>query len=462
VKLTRLATGSLFAAALVGTACGTQNFNERGAPSHTSEALSAPTADADTAAFASGAATLAGTAFDVSVDFRYENAKPRIVNGKPVLDHRYWACVESVTVDFKKPMRLATVQGRVFLQNDYNSRRALIVDRVDAAHQTFVFKSAEASYCNDHTRINELFISREARAVSGEALARDFEAKLEFPPSRDTMPGGGISDMPGGGISGAANVGWGGRASGGSCREGSGDCISVSAERLNRAVAGMQDWMQSDKANAIYRSGGLELMPLDYLMQPFHPANRRRQYGSPDLLYVLRRAARFTQLLFPSLGEIPIADMSEADGGTPQLDGLLLHPEGSHRNGRDADVAYITKGRGNEVDKGWDQEKNFWFLYGVLQSTGVDLVMTAYKAEYVELAREAHRKGLINSLAVGRFNMLMQDTNMNHDKHFHVSVGNANNGYQSRRFKASDDVYTCYLSLRPDLNGGERNYCADE
>ena len=106
-------------------------------------------------------------------------------------------------------------------------------------------------------------------------------------------------------------------------------------------------------------------------------------------------------------------------------------------------------------------EKNFWLVYAILQSTGVDMVITAYKAEFIQMARKAHNAGLINSLALGRFNKLTQDDGLNHDKHLHISVRNSVNRYVSRKFLLSDDVYNCYLALKPDYSGGDLNFCGD-
>jgi hypothetical protein len=153
------------------------------------------------------------------------------------------------------------------------------------------------------------------------------------------------------------------------------------------------------------------------------------------------------------------------DGSTPsiQMGGAktLLHPAGSHENGKDIDISYLKRtGLGEESGtSGMDMEKNFWFMYSILQSTSVDLVITAYKDDYVAIARDLYQRGIISDLAVGRFNSLVDDSSLNHDKHMHVTVTNMANRYVSRKFKPADDVYNCYLSLRPNQQGGNLNYC---
>jgi hypothetical protein len=185
--------------------------------------------------------------------------------------------------------------------------------------------------------------------------------------------------------------------------------------------------------------------------------NRPNQYANPDLIYTLRRAAKLTEFLVGSNFVIPVADMSSSSGNTPTIsDGTPAHPLGSHTKGQDADIAYILDANGKI-----DFEKNFWLVYGILQSTGVDMVITAYRSDFIQMARRAHDAGLINTLALARFNKLTQDGELNHDKHLHVSVRNSVNRYVSRRFQYSDDVYNCYLSLRPEYSGGELNFCGD-
>lgn len=393
----------------------------------------------------------------VEATFRYEAAAPRTVNGRPVLDHRFWSCVDTATVTFPTPMRIATVLGKVYAGNPYSAKRAPTLKSVASNLRTFTFGFAPESLCNDHRQMNRFIVSKEVRSLTGEQLAGDVEVALAFPPGRDSLAERLVHKEAYGEVTfDASQAALEAMPCGGSDPTA---CITVTPERLNAALIAMRSWIETESTRPLYRGADLKLMPLEHLLKPFSPVSRARHYGNSDLLYVLRRAARFTQMLFPELEAIPVADLSQPDGGTPRVDDILLHPAGSHEGGRDADVAYITTGAGDVRGARWHLERNFWFTYGILQSTGVDLVITAYKDELRDLAAMAHRQGLINSLAVGRFNTLMSDQTLNHDKHLHISVRNGSNASKSRMFSPTDDVYACYLGLRPSVAGGNFNYC---
>jgi hypothetical protein len=399
-------------------------------------------------------------AVSATVSYRMERQKPRIVNGRPVREREYWACVDTVTLAFSEPVVLNSVVGATIVKSaaPYSSRGALLLKDVSSDFRRVTLQPGGDALCNDWKGRNTLEIPRSVRSVSGKQLASAFSARLAWPASVDSLPARLPEARDGGFVTGGApSTAWSAAPAAPACVPGTDHCLSVSGAALNQALLGMREWTRRERGLPLYQGSGLKQLPLEYLIQPFAPANRRRQYGNAETLYVLRRAAAFTQLLFPRLGQIPVADLSQADGLTPQVDGILLHPEGSHVQGRDVDVSYITTGSGNDpkahAAKQWDYEKNFWFLYGVLQSTSVDLVISAYRNEMKAMAQLAHQKGLINGMAVGRFNRIQLDLGMNHDRHAHIMVANSWNAYTSRKFQAADDAYVCYLGLSPTGTG---------
>jgi len=419
-------------------------------PDHESTAVYAP--------------SLAPNAVDVAVSYRYENARPRVVNGRPVLDHRYWSCVDTVTVSYAQPMRLATVLGSTMITNASNTRRALTLRSFDPSFRHFTWGVTGDGICNEEFPLDRVVVKTGVWTVGGQTLTQDRQEALTYPANQNVLPEGITTDQaprpsPTFGDSNQAMDFPVNTASARPDCAVNGTCFTVTPERLNQAISQMATWVQQERNNPLYAGTNLEQLPLAELLQAFAPANRSRQFGTPDLIYVLRRAAHFTHLLFPALQQIPVADMSEPDGSTPHTPDMALHPAGSHTGGKDADVAYITTGSGNDAGAPYDFERNFWFLYGVLKSTGPDLVMTAYKAKFSSMAQRAYDLGLINGHAAGRFEILMQDGGLNHDKHVHISVGNFSNRNQSRKFTASDDVYNCYLALHVGSANGARNYC---
>ena len=74
-----------------------------------------------------------------------------------------------------------------------------------------------------------------------------------------------------------------------------------------------------------------------------HYSNLRR-----EVIYVVREAALRTYEAFPDTNPIATLDMSERDGDTPgRMRGQLRHPEGTHVEGNDIDIAYYQTGEDN-------------------------------------------------------------------------------------------------------------------
>ena len=74
-----------------------------------------------------------------------------------------------------------------------------------------------------------------------------------------------------------------------------------------------------------------------------HYSNLRR-----EVIYLVREAALRTYNAFPDTNPIATLDMSERDGDTPgRMRGQLRHPEGTHVEGNDIDIAYFQTGEDN-------------------------------------------------------------------------------------------------------------------
>jgi hypothetical protein len=67
-----------------------------------------------------------------------------------------------------------------------------------------------------------------------------------------------------------------------------------------------------------------------------------------EVTYLIRYAADATAAMFPGTNPLGLLDMSESDGSTPgTMVGQLRHPQGTHINGNDIDVAYYQTGSDN-------------------------------------------------------------------------------------------------------------------
>jgi len=74
-----------------------------------------------------------------------------------------------------------------------------------------------------------------------------------------------------------------------------------------------------------------------------HYSNLRR-----EVAYLVRYAAAEVAREFPDTGPLGLLDMSQWDGDTPgRMDGQLRHPEGTHVEGNDIDIAYYMNSGNN-------------------------------------------------------------------------------------------------------------------
>lgn len=346
-------------------------------------------------------------------------------------------CLSSVDVTFSKPVIYSTLLGKVLIRADLSARKAMIPHST-ADERVYRFTLPPATRCPQQDRYRQVVVTEGVRGLDGDELKGESVYALGATTA--------TSQARWNGTRRAACVG--------------SRCFRVDPRNLNTAMRSLESWMSTESSQGMYRAGGLQTLPMGEGLTSYSEVNRRNHFANGDTIYVLRRAGRFLRTVLPGVPQIAVGDLSAPDGGTPRTqfgtETIFTHPEGSHSQGKDADVTYIGMEKGGA---GLNWEANFWLTYAILQSTGVDMVITAHRAELIEWARAAHQLGLINRLALGRFNKLMDDQGMNHDKHLHVSVRNAINNYGSIKFTPADDVYNCYLALNPAYRGGDSNFC---
>ncbi|MEE2750104.1 MAG: hypothetical protein VX519_01635 [Myxococcota bacterium] len=98
-----------------------------------------------------------------------------------------------------------------------------------------------------------------------------------------------------------------------------------------------EDQSESGPCNRILQFPQAHAADQGYVVShPTHYSALRR-----EVIYLVRYAAAETALAFEDTGPIGLLDMSQPDGDTPgRWDGQLRHPEGTHVNGNDIDIAY--------------------------------------------------------------------------------------------------------------------------
>lgn len=348
-------------------------------------------------------------------------------------------CIESVAIGFPGSVSVGTLYGHVNVYGSMNYKRAFVLSEWGAGDRQFTFKPTK-QFCQDHHQYDKIVLEAGVSLNNGQILRAPVITALRFGMEDGSMGGGAAS--------------W--------SNPTSGSRMKVTKEQLNNALRQLKMWERQERMQSFYNTSGLQILPVAGTnMIAHHTVNQKNHYGNADTIYVLRRASKFVEFLYPG-EKVRVADMSSSSGDTPSTsmgtEKIYTHPEGSHRNGQDIDVTYLgTLNSANKVTV--DPEKTFWFMYATLQSTSVDMLISAYRTQMIQWAQAAQQSGLINTYAQARFNKIQEDTGLNHDQHMHISVRNGQNQYKSVRFAAHDDVYSCYLALNPAYRGGDMNYC---
>ena len=121
----------------------------------------------------------------VTISFHDEAAIPVIINGQPTLEHRFWACIDRVRVEFTRPVSLAALAGQVFGVGEPMFKRAFVMRELPEDQQNFTFVAAGNSFCNDANAIKQVVVAGDIRSLDNAILGDDVRVTLSFPPSHD-------------------------------------------------------------------------------------------------------------------------------------------------------------------------------------------------------------------------------------------------------------------------------------
>lgn len=395
--------------------------------------------------------------------FRYDQALPRIINGVPVYEHRFWACIEVLEINFSIAPVLSTLMGNVTISGTGGNQRAMTPVKVSPDGHVVNFRLAGENACNDWNRANSVVIGQGVRFMSGQTLSSFSESKflLPWPPSVNALPASRLTKLI---LNSTTETYF-------KVIDNNIHQVEINPENqittLTRSPSAVSDawkeqlnWRQRVHLQPIYQQQSITPFPMGTDFSEASAYSIPNQYASSDLIYVLHQTGIFMTKLFPERAPIKLADMSNGRGETPSINSgsgiIYRHPPGSHIKGQDVDIPYLYKDNGSI-----DWESNFWLAYSLLESTGTDMFITAYKNEFIAIARQVYEAGLINHIALARFDSarVTQDSGLGHDDHFHVSVRNGDDNGVSRKFSLADSVFNCYLKLKPAGRGAGGNFC---
>ncbi|OFZ19694.1 MAG: hypothetical protein A2X94_16700 [Bdellovibrionales bacterium GWB1_55_8] len=213
-----------------------------------------------------------------------------------------------------------------------------------------------------------------------------------------------------------------------------------------RADKGILSWDVAERLRlGAVAPNALVLFPFDSNspVLGWYPENRIYQYGQKFLVFDVRRAATYLELVYPAAAAPLLGDLSQQDGATPADAAGLRHPAGSHVSGLSVDLSYLGRDgiRAPVTLEDLDVDANAWFLYALFESASVGTIITAYKDAFVSRAEDWYAAGLISFEALIRFrNDLWQDATLNHWGHMHVNSSNRAGIYSD----TSQSLYRCY------------------
>jgi len=168
---------------------------------------------------------------------------------------------------------------------------------------------------------------------------------------------------------------------------------------------------------------------------PTHYSALRR-----EVIYLVRYAAAETAMAFEDTGPIGLLDMSQPDGDTPgRWDGQLRHPEGTHVNGNDIDIAYyqtVSDNLGRTVcpDDGYfctsephilDAHRSAFFIAKLMESPYLRVIgVDPYIAnDLLDAIDDLYNEGVVERRSVNRMDRYLAygDGWPFHQHHLHFS-----------------------------------------
>ena len=159
-----------------------------------------------------------------------------------------------------------------------------------------------------------------------------------------------------------------------------------------------------------------------------------------ELIYLVRWAAAETAATFEDTKPIGLLDMSQADGDVPgRQDNQLRHPEGTHVNGNDIDIAYYQTGSNNlgrsvcpqngyyctEKPDILDARRTAFFISRLMKTESLRVigVDTLIYPELIDAAKDLKDEGLLKFADVQRLQTYLAygDGWPFHQHHMHFS-----------------------------------------
>jgi hypothetical protein len=193
--------------------------------------------------------------------------------------------------------------------------------------------------------------------------------------------------------------------------------MEVTPGRLQEALADLAVWSQQESRKSIYYSKSLVALPLDSSLTAINKNNYNNIYGYGYFHWIVRKSAKFLQLLFPDRAVTVLRVNTNYPYSNP------YSQEDAHDHGLDVDMGYILENPDDPTSP-IDLEAQFWFTYMMYSEaskvTGHRYSGFSYIHELESYLYKAKGEQLIDS----RFNFskMLDPWEFYHVSHFHFGI----------------------------------------
>lgn len=193
--------------------------------------------------------------------------------------------------------------------------------------------------------------------------------------------------------------------------------LKVTPGQLQEALNDLAVWTQQESRKSLYYSSSLVALPLDSGLRAFNKNNYNNIYGFGYYHWILRKSAKFLQLLFPDRAVTVLRVNTNYPYSNPQSQ------EDAHAHGLDADLGYILENP-DDPRSPIDLEAQFWFNYMMYseaaQVTGHRYSGFSYIHELEAYLYKAKDEALVASHFT--FTKMMDPWEFYHVSHFHFGI----------------------------------------
>jgi hypothetical protein len=192
---------------------------------------------------------------------------------------------------------------------------------------------------------------------------------------------------------------------------------AVTKEKLDRAMIELNAWVAEEARKDFYYAPGLQPMPMDETLKAFDKNGYNNIYGYGTLHWLLKKAAKFVNILFPGY----FVTVLRVNSNHPYSNPSGAHD--AHSKGLDVDMGYILKDP-NDESSPIDFEAQFWFIY-MLYSEAKLVSSHRYSGFSYIHEMESYLDSAIARVLIPksfRFSGITDPWEFSHVSHFHFGI----------------------------------------